>query len=326
MLTISREGSVWHGEMGAGATHLPHEADNAPARRTVPYAGGFILSERTLGGVTGFTKRELPNGFTLWRDDVVAEKLVESSDGSFLLIRGHWALTSRSGEGKDTAQYLLEQARNSMDEFHEELDFLSGRYVIVLSIGQHTYVYNDAIGARTVCYSATNRLVASHLNLLAELDDYEKDEIDDPKDVQWAADFSPLMGVYHLLPNHRLELPKFGVSRFYSRKQNPYFSLDREEKYLEIERIWKSSQRAYFKSWSEVAFSISGGIDSRLVLAMAKPYSGAFARKKATRFSTPSSFNFKRSRFLARDVQRPRHGPRSSSGFTASESALFSQS
>lgn len=77
---------------------------------------------------------------------------------------------------------------------------------------------------------------------------------------------------FNLLPNFFLEIPEFKVSRFYPRQENGFWGVDREEKYREIERIWRSSQKTYFEAFPNIAFSISGGIDSRLVLAMAKPY------------------------------------------------------
>lgn len=251
-------------------------AGNQPrsiSRHFDPYVGGFLLSEDDLGEIGKFTKQELPNGLYWWSDNIVAEELVEGLDQSFLLIRGHWALTSPGCEDGPAARCLLESAQSSMDEFHEQLEYLSGRYVIILHLAGHTYVYNDTLGARTVFYCEKDRLVASHLHLIEEVGAYEKyDFSGDIREVQWAADFTPLRGVFNLLPNFFLEIPEFKVSRFYPRQENGFWGVDREEKYREIERIWRSSQKTYFEAFPNIAFSISGGIDSRLVLAMAKPY------------------------------------------------------
>ncbi|MEX5419692.1 hypothetical protein WCD98_29945, partial [Pseudomonas aeruginosa] len=123
------------------------------SRHHDPYVGGFVLSEIDLGTIKKFTKQELPNGLFWWSDNIVAEELVQGLNQSFLLIRGHWALTSPEGESEPAARYLFERARSSKEDFEKELDFLSGRYVIVLHLAGVTYVYNDAIGARTVYYS-----------------------------------------------------------------------------------------------------------------------------------------------------------------------------
>lgn len=249
------------------------EAPRSVSRHHDPYAGGFLMSENDLGTIGKFTKRELPNGLYWWSDNIVAEELVEGLDRSFLLIRGHWALTSPGCEDGPAARCLLESAQSSLDEFHEHLEYLSGRYVIILHLAGHTYVYNDTLGARTVFYCEKDRLVASHLHLIEEVGAYEKyDFSGDIREVQWAADFTPLRGVFNLLPNFFLQIPEFKVSRFYPREENRFWSVDREEKYREIERIWRSSQKTYFEAFPNIAFSISGGIDSRLVLAMAKPY------------------------------------------------------
>ena len=257
------------------------------SRHHDPYVGGFVLSENDLGAIRKFTKRELPNGLFWWSDNIVAEELVQGLDQSFLLIRGHWALTSLEGEGLPAARYLFERAQSSKEDFEGELDFLSGRYVIVIHLAGKTYVYNDAIGARTVYYSEQERLVASHLHLVDEMGTFEKyDVTKGTRQVQWAADFTPIKGVFNLLPNFVLELPEFKVSRFYPREENGFWDVDREEKYREIERIWRSAQKTYFEAFPNIAFSISGGIDSRLVLAMAKPY---WHKLKAYTYGVPSS-------------------------------------
>ena len=256
--------------IGSSATT---EASRSVSRHHDPYVGGFLMSENDLGTIGKFTKQELPNGLYWWSDNIVAEELVEGLDRSFLLIRGHWALTSPGCEDRPAARCLLEAAQSSMDEFHEQLEYLSGRYIIVLHLAGHTYVYNDTLGARTVFYCEKDRLVASHLHLMEEVGACEKyDFSGDIREVQWAADFTPLKGVFNLLPNFFLQIPEFKVSRFYPREENRFWGVDREEKYREIERIWRSSQKTYFTAYPNIAFSISGGIDSRLVLAMAKPY------------------------------------------------------
>ncbi|MGV0379123.1 hypothetical protein [Corynebacterium lehmanniae] len=252
---------------------LPARSKGVDSRRLKPFVGGFVLSEGDLGEVANFRKQKLPNGLNWWSDDAVSEEFVQGDSENFLLIRGHWSLTSPKGEGKDTASYLLARAQDDLDKFHEELEYLSGRYVILVGLSGKTYLYNDTLGARTVYYSVENRIVASHLRILQDLDDYENFEVEKGlKVVQWAADFTPAKGIFNLLPNFFLELPSFEVSRFYPRRENPFLAADRDEKYAEIERIWHCSQRSYFEDNPDVAFSITGGIDSRLVLAMAKPY------------------------------------------------------
>lgn len=178
------------------ASSVAKDQPRSISRHHDPYVGGFLMSENDLGTIGKFTKQQLPNGLYWWSDNIVAEELVEGLDQNFLLIRGHWALTSPGCEDGLAARCLLESAQSSMDEFHEQLEYLSGRYVIILHLAGHTYVYNDTLGARTVFYCEKDRLVASHLHLIEEVGAYERyDFSGDIREVQWAADFTPLRGV-----------------------------------------------------------------------------------------------------------------------------------
>lgn len=246
------------------------------SRREHPYAGGFLLADTDLGDIAHFDKSKLANRWWFWSDRVVTEERADALDGSFVLIRGFWAGAWELGTSKSDAEYLLTQVETSLDAFHQALDLMSGRFVILLYRNRELVVYNDAIGSRTVYYSSGRRVIASHINLLRM---YESAELVgrqfQPSELDWAADFTPWSGLYSLLPNYRLVVDTLQVERFYPRNENPFWDMERDEKYREIERIWKTTQERILGSKKAVAFSVSGGFDSRLVLAMAKEHWGS---------------------------------------------------
>lgn len=247
-------------------------------QRNVPFAGGFLLSDRDLGSIGHFEKRALPNGLWWWSDGFVAEDQAIADSGDFLIIRGHWASGSNEGKDDSSARRLLHLAQESIDSFEDELDFICGRHLIVLHLRGNTWIYNDAIGNRTVYYSADQSIAASHVQLLNRVAPHEliDNSLEDIRvaGYQWAADLTPYESVRHLLPNHKLNWDERETVRFYPRQPNPFYEWDEESKYAEIERLWGAVQSQYFDHYSRIAFSISGGFDSRLVLAMAKPYWG----------------------------------------------------
>lgn len=206
------------------------------------------------------------------------EKQASAEDGDFLIIRGHWASGSVDGKDDPSVLRLLHLAQESIDLFEEELDYMCGRFIIILHLHGKTWIYNDAIGNRTVYYSADQAIAASHLHLLNRVSPHEliANSLEDARvaDYQWAADLTPYKGVRHVLPNHKLDWDERETVRFYPRQANPFYEWDSEAKYAEVERIWNAAQSQYFERYSRIAFSISGGVDSRLVLAMAKPYWG----------------------------------------------------
>lgn len=245
-------------------------------QKNVPFSSGFVLAHKDFGSIAHFEKQSLPNGLWWWSDNYVAEESATAENGDFLIIRGHWALTSPEGIDDPSARRLLCLAQESVGTFENELDYLCGRYLIVLHLQGSTWFYNDAIGNRTVYYSSDRAVAASHLQLLNRVSPHAliADTLEGARvaSYQWAADLTPYKAVRHLLPNHKLNWAEKETMRFYPRQKNPFFEWNSESKYAEIERVWRAAQTQYFDRYSRIAYSISGGFDSRLVLAMAKPY------------------------------------------------------
>ena len=245
-------------------------------QKSLPFASGFVLSNRDFGSIAHFEKRALPNGLWWWSDSFVDEDQASAENGDFLIIRGHWASGSEGGKDDPSAHRLLQLAQESIELFEDELDYLCGRYLIVLHLHGKTWIYNDAIGNRTVYYSADQPVAASHLHLLNQVSPHKllSNSLKNARvaEYQWAADLTPYKEVRHLLPNHKLDWGERETVRFYPREANPFYEWDSESKFAEIERVWRAAQSQYFDRYPRIAFSISGGVDSRLVLAMAKPY------------------------------------------------------
>ena len=87
------------------------------------------------------------------------------------MLRGHWAdLNVANSSNSDVARSLLFTAGVSSEEFHRRLNFLAGRYVIVLRVGGEVRVYNDTLGTRSVYYSLQSGIVCSHLRLLEQVE------------------------------------------------------------------------------------------------------------------------------------------------------------
>ena len=242
------------------------------SRRSKPFVGGFLLSKARMRSVAHYSESKLPNGAWFYHDDEVAESSSQNG-ASFVLIRGHWTLAVEDIAQNSVAEYLLDAALRSRAEFEELLELMAGRYVILLCTDGDFLIYNDMVGARTVYYTEQGDKVASHVHLLAEVVGAERVEgAPGMRKLRWVADFTPYQGVYTLLPNHSLSLWEMGTDRFFPRRPNPFGAWSRSARYCEIERIWGLIQRSYFQRFPKVAMSLSGGIDSRLVLAMAKPY------------------------------------------------------
>lgn len=103
-------------------------------QKSLPFASGFVLSNRDFGSIVHFEKRALPNGLWWWSDSFVDEDQASAENGDFLIIRGHWASGSEDGKDDPSAHRLLRLAQESIELFEDELDYLCGRYLIVLHL------------------------------------------------------------------------------------------------------------------------------------------------------------------------------------------------
>ena len=57
-------------------------------QKSLPFASGFVLSNRDFGSIAHFEKRALPNGLWWWSDSFVDEDQASAENGDFLIIRG----------------------------------------------------------------------------------------------------------------------------------------------------------------------------------------------------------------------------------------------
>lgn len=235
--------------------------------RDTPFAGGFVLTKNKYENVAHYTPLDLAGGLVLWCDKSKELSYEIDEDGNFVVLYGHFLDTSEHAGTGNLAASLLASWLDSEGLFHDRLDRLAGRFV--LSVGDKTkaFVYHDATGLRSVYYSLDSELVVSHANLLAHLEPHKK--AFPYKAVSHSADLTVFKRVRQLLPNFRLDVTTKKVQRYFPRQSNRFTDWTREERFRLVETIWKTVMEGYVEKYDKVALSLTGGMDSRLMLAMA---------------------------------------------------------
>lgn len=159
----------------------------------------------------------------------------------------------------------------------ELLDYLSGRFSIVISSPEETIVFNDAFGSMTIYYSKFegNTAVASHATIIAEVKKQQvsKEILSYKNSIEYKsrgtrflpADITMFDEVYGLTPNNYLDVSEGKTHRYYVYDDIKSVSLD-EFKYHVYQYFKKQSDFIKSKSYLPV-LSLTGGSDSRLCIS-----------------------------------------------------------
>lgn len=248
------------------------------------YARGFFLSPDAvdlLEKVEHYQRHEL-SGAILYAD-TISDIGVARRDDDWLVSVGKMLPLSTGviqSRGNDIATELFEiLQRHGIDGIQEALYDVGGRYAVLMKSGGETYAYNDAAGHRTVYFNHGQQRIASHFDMLHQLTPVQNltcpvgsTNMSAHPEGLWDLTENP--HIKALLPNHRLDLRQGTQARFGLKEKNPYTHLRWEDRISLISDLWQEQLARVF-DWYQTApvgLSLSGGLDSRTMLAHLRPY------------------------------------------------------
>lgn len=246
----------------------PSPSDNSTRGllRDNEFVGGFYLTEIQLEKVANFRPVKLSSGWTLWHDD--RGELLTSSDEDQVQVTVFGTFFHLEIDDKSVlAQKLQLALKESWSNLESELDLLVGRYVVLGSARAENHIYHDALGTRSVYYSTDHSVVSSHYNLLARMLNSSAMRTWDQS--RMAMDLTKAPTIRQLLPNFRLNYSTRQIKRYFPNEENEFRNWNHEERQAEVTRLWKKSISSLLSYTPHVVFSITGGMDSRLSIAMA---------------------------------------------------------
>lgn len=241
------------------------------------YPYGFVFSSSRLR-LPNIPKRyksiEVVNCYKYYYDDSL-DSNIYIIDSYFIIIHGHYAHVglNNSIDNSTLLKYLLDLYVSNEEGFLNTLDFIGGRYVIIVGNQSEVRLYPDASGSRSVYYSINSNLVSSHLYLLADNCSVVSDElIMKVPPLKYNLSLTPFSNLKSLLPNLYLDFLTKKTKRFFPRTENKYTQMSREERFLLVEHLWKQQLDAYSNKYSNLILSLTAGHDSRISLALARDY------------------------------------------------------
>lgn len=171
------------------------------------------------------------------------------------------------------------------EEFQNFYEKLCGRFIILYTDDNSTYIKPDASALLPLVYSSSIGVAGSTPTVMVPWNELEtvsaiQEAFDLPNSVGWyPCGLTAFKGVKRLLPNHSLCLDTWQTKRFWPLKEDgtsaiPKSSNPRETS-IEIAKIVQSHVSTLAESGHRVAH-ITAGYDTRMVIAATRKYSDDF--------------------------------------------------
>lgn len=239
------------------------------------YPRGFIFSDEKLENIPEtYIQQTITNKYFFAYDNRMNSNIRIEGD-KFLIIHGEFVHVGENFKftHKGVMEYLFKNYFENHALFLDVLDFLAGRYVIIIGDKDGVYVYPDASNTRTTYFSVERNILSSHVYLIQDQHTHKKGEfIYKLQDLNNGLMNTPFENIKSLIPNHFLDFDSKRLTRFYPRENNPYSNMDEDERFELIEWFWKEQLNFYFNKYNNFIFSITGGGDSRFSLALLKEH------------------------------------------------------
>lgn len=238
------------------------------------YPNGFVFTEKSTVDLPQHyqTKVLLDEYYYSFDSEVLASTFEKNNH--FIIVHGHYIKVEMDGSiNKDIQEELLDLYLHDYQEFLNALDFIGGRYAIIVGSKDKVQIYPDATHSRSVYYSNKSVTASSHIHLLASIENAIESEISNNiplLKIHWHT--TPYNDLSSLNPNFTVNLNTKERSRFFPRKNNNYHAWSHDEKLELFNTLWKNQMKYYHENYSNIVSSLSGGFDSRVLLAMSKPY------------------------------------------------------
>lgn len=238
-----------------------------------PYPRGFVIShpDAHLQIPAGWTTVPLPSpNWQFSHDHYYRPDISVGIDGSqWVLVHGLCLHAGPDVLTGTVADHLLERWNRSDEEFHQALDELGGRHLILRGMAEQIEVYHDASGMRSVYSSQEAQIIGSHAHLINALHPHRaRNDDEGARALTHSWDRTRYVGIEPLLPNHRLRVPSWEVERFFPRTRNVHADWDLDTKLEKFQQLWSAQMTRLTALRANLVMSITGGADSRTSLAL----------------------------------------------------------
>ncbi|TVT28883.1 hypothetical protein FO441_00970 [Salinicoccus cyprini] len=239
------------------------------------YPFGYIFSDEVIETVPeNYDYIMLLEKYYYYYDESMTTNILEKQD-YFIIIHGDFVHVGINSEMSKQVllNHLLISYEKNYDEFLDTLDFIGGRFVVIVGNRETVNIYPDATNTRSTYYTTKKNIVASHAFILQDI--FKFDRVDFFSTLPSATNAllnTPFKGIKSLIPNHYFNFYSKKHKRFFPRKNNKYSELSEEKKLELLEHFLKGQLDYFFSEDTNFILSLTGGGDSRVFLALTRSY------------------------------------------------------
>lgn len=258
----------------------------------------FVLSSSLLSKNSIFDKYvKLTNAYLYLNDDT---KYIEYEQQNSKIILIGYVLDIR--DGKKSTNIILKELlklylNSNLEKFYSTLDYINGRFVIILSDENDTRLYTDATSMLPIFYYE-EKIFSSHEIIVKEIIKEEYDlELDTSEyGMKNFLDYTNTENVYKFNPNHYFTFKDKEFKRYFPREN---YKIQNLETVINNTRCYYATQLNWLtENYKKIYVSLTGGFDSKLSLALIKPivtqvefFTYMYKYKNHTKYDSLNSFH-----------------------------------
>lgn len=169
---------------------------------------------------------------------------------------------------KEIGKNLMHDFKEDSKFFIESLDYIGGRYIIIIDNSNSSSIYTDATGLKPLFY--WENIFGSHEILLRELvnNNYSVTISKPLRRLNGYLDYSNSDGILKANPNYSYNISGKSQTRIYPRKN--YRLKDSEEVFKEIVPKLEEQVKWLGNQDKKLYLSLTGGFDSKVTMALTK--------------------------------------------------------
>lgn len=196
----------------------------------------------------------------LYVSDDMDVNLFESDKDKIILLG--YCMDIRDGLKKedDVLSDLLKS-----EDIVKELEYINGRYTLIVSVGNSINVYTDTSAMLPTHYASKHKILSSHDELIKEVLEPKVELTPVTDRYEGALDFTRYVDIFKFNPSLTLELNTYTFSRIYPRHQIE--RIDVNEIVSEFDHYINEMNKWLKNQNNRIILTLTGGFDSRVSMA-----------------------------------------------------------